>query len=340
MPVYKAEKYLPQCIESILAQTFTDFELLLIDDGSPDRSGEICDEYARKDSRIRVFHQENAGVSATRNVGLKNSKGRYVNFVDSDDYVLPDFLKDLYDDLPKEEGKSVVVHTALKCYSNGTFAQVALPDTDLEKNTIYRLLTDYGGMEIGYSCTKLFDNELIQRKQLHFKENIHLLEDLFFFYDYVQCADWVRIRNVPNYMYRVGYSNEALSVRYNSLEEEISIFHTYHDYIRKFVQESKQPSSCFANSWQALRFYFHRVLLVLYSTGERKSYTDRIACLKELYREYHTWILAYFKPDYLVDRITAYFLQRKWYVCVDLWMRLLLAVHFQKMFGGERKINS
>ena len=91
VPVYKAEKYLPQCIESILAQTFTDFELLLIDDGSPDRSGEICDEYVRKDHRIRVFHQQNRGVSAARNLGLEQAVGEYIAFVDSDDYVLPDY---------------------------------------------------------------------------------------------------------------------------------------------------------------------------------------------------------------------------------------------------------
>ena len=73
VPVYKAEKYLNRCVDSILAQTFTDFELLLIDDGSPDRSGEICDEYAKKDSRIRVFHKKNGGVSSARNLGLDTS---------------------------------------------------------------------------------------------------------------------------------------------------------------------------------------------------------------------------------------------------------------------------
>ena len=93
VPVYKAEKYLNRCVDSILAQTFTDFELLLIDDGSPDRSGEICDEYAKKDSRIRVFHKKNGGVSSARNLGLDNVLGEYVTFVDSDDWVEPDFVE-------------------------------------------------------------------------------------------------------------------------------------------------------------------------------------------------------------------------------------------------------
>lgn len=87
VPVYKAEKYLHRCVDSILAQTFTDFEVLLIDDGSPDRSGEICDEYAKKDSRVRVFHKENGGVSSARNLGLENAVGEWIWFVDSDDTV-------------------------------------------------------------------------------------------------------------------------------------------------------------------------------------------------------------------------------------------------------------
>lgn len=87
VPVYKAEAYLHRCVDSILAQTFQDFEVLLVDDGSPDRSGEICEEYARKDSRVRVFHKENGGVSSARNMGLDNARGEYVCFVDSDDWI-------------------------------------------------------------------------------------------------------------------------------------------------------------------------------------------------------------------------------------------------------------
>ena len=90
VPVYNVEKYLRRCIDSILSQTFSDFELLLIDDGSKDKSGEICDEYAAKDARVRVFHKENGGVSSARNLGLDNAKGDWITFSDSDDELLPD----------------------------------------------------------------------------------------------------------------------------------------------------------------------------------------------------------------------------------------------------------
>lgn len=93
VPVYKVEKYLPECIESVLAQTFTDFELILVDDGSPDNSGKICDAYAARDSRIRVFHKENGGVSSARNFGVKNARADYIAFLDSDDWWKPEFLE-------------------------------------------------------------------------------------------------------------------------------------------------------------------------------------------------------------------------------------------------------
>ena len=99
VPVYNAEKYLHRCIDSILAQTFTDFELLLINDGSKDDSGKICDEYAAKDVRVRVFHKENGGASSARNMGLENAKGEWITFVDSDDTLLQNALEVLYESL-------------------------------------------------------------------------------------------------------------------------------------------------------------------------------------------------------------------------------------------------
>ena len=93
VPVYKVERYLPRCIESILRQTYTNFELILVDDGTPDRSGIICDRYAEKDSRIKVIHKENGGVSSARNVGIDAARGEWITFVDSDDWVTDNCLE-------------------------------------------------------------------------------------------------------------------------------------------------------------------------------------------------------------------------------------------------------
>ena len=91
-PVYKAERFIQNCIESVLSQTYQDFELILIDDGSPDKSGTICDEYANNDSRIKVIHKLNGGVSNARNQGLDIATGIYILFLDSDDYLSPEAL--------------------------------------------------------------------------------------------------------------------------------------------------------------------------------------------------------------------------------------------------------
>lgn len=96
VPVYNTEKYLDRCIRSIIDQTFSDFELILVDDGSKDNSGFICDEWEKKDSRIKVIHQKNAGAGAARNAGLAIAKGNYINFVDSDDWITPEMYEILY----------------------------------------------------------------------------------------------------------------------------------------------------------------------------------------------------------------------------------------------------
>ncbi len=97
VPVYKVEQYLDRCVKSILGQSFKDFELILVDDGSPDKSGEMCDEWAKKDNRIIVIHKQNGGLSDARNCGIAKCSAQYVTFIDSDDYVREDFLSYLYD---------------------------------------------------------------------------------------------------------------------------------------------------------------------------------------------------------------------------------------------------
>lgn len=109
VPVYNVEKFLSECVDSILAQTFTDYEIILVDDGSPDGSGAICDAYAERESRISVIHKENGGVSTARNAGIDAARGEYIAFVDSDDTIPPTALADLYVEVENHPGVTVVV---------------------------------------------------------------------------------------------------------------------------------------------------------------------------------------------------------------------------------------
>ena len=122
VPVYQVKEYIGECVESLLAQTYTNLEILLVDDGSTDGSGAICDEYAVKDSRVRVVHQENKGLSAARNTGIARAKGECLAFVDSDDVVMTEFIETLYELLGKYQA-DIAACAYVKCLS-GDFAYV------------------------------------------------------------------------------------------------------------------------------------------------------------------------------------------------------------------------
>lgn len=117
VPVYKVEKYIAKAIESILGQTMTEFELLLVDDGSPDRSGEICDEYAKKDARITVIHKENGGAPSARNVAIDRAKGKYLFFMDADDWAEKDMLERMYELAEANHSQLVVCGFYIDTYS-------------------------------------------------------------------------------------------------------------------------------------------------------------------------------------------------------------------------------
>ena len=118
VPVYKVEQYLHRCVNSIMNQTYKNLEIILVDDGSPDKCGEMCDEFAKKDSRIRVFHKENGGQSSARNLGLDNMTGEYVGFVDSDDWIEPNMYEHLYELILQNNAQ--IAECGLQCdYANG-----------------------------------------------------------------------------------------------------------------------------------------------------------------------------------------------------------------------------
>lgn len=130
--VYKAEAYLKRCVDSLLAQTFVDFEILLIDDGSPDRSGEMCDDYARQDRRVRVIHKENGGVSSARQCGLDNARGEYVIHADPDDWTEPEMLEEMYRKAKEEDADMVICDYYVESENNSEYVmQSYSPDVSM-----------------------------------------------------------------------------------------------------------------------------------------------------------------------------------------------------------------
>lgn len=182
VPVYNTEKYLSRCIDSILLQTFTDFELLLIDDGSKDRSGHICDEYAEKDSRVRVFHKPNEGVSSTRNLGLDKARGQWITFCDSDDWLDESMCEEMYKVIMFEQADIAYcdINMIFKDYSSIYKAATYSPQkTVFLNNFISSTLTSLCNIIVRKSLIE--DNKIRCPEDAVYAEDYHMATRLLFF---------------------------------------------------------------------------------------------------------------------------------------------------------------
>ena len=200
VPVYNAAAFLGRGVDSILAQSFRDFELILVDDGSKDDSGAICDKYAEQDDRVRVVHQENAGVSAARNAGMKVARGEWVTFVDSDDMVLDCFLESLVAAVRTDEridlaycGYAIVdSKTSIKTYKSGAY---------VGRDRMHELLSK---TNLLYRCSpwaKLFRRSIIAHNELRFDENLSISEDRLFLYQYLVYVRGIAVTSQVSYLY-------------------------------------------------------------------------------------------------------------------------------------------
>ena len=179
VPIYNAEKYLHRCIDSLLAQTFTDFEILLIDDGSTDNSGKICDEYAAQDIRVRVFHKENGGVSSARQLGIDKAKGEYSIHADPDDWVEPEMLYDLYHKALCDNADMVICDFYIDKQTGVEMCKQNIQEC-IPSNVFERLISQ----KLHGSCwNKLIRRECYKLYNVHFPSNIIRWEDL-----YVMCS--------------------------------------------------------------------------------------------------------------------------------------------------------
>lgn len=201
IPIYNAESYLYRCIDSILAQSYTDFELLLINDGSTDDSGTICDEYAVKDARVRTFHKQNGGVSSARNFGLDNTRGEFITFCDADDYVGEDWLM-VYSDAIKRN-LDLAIQGIYYITNKGeleTKKLIPLDGSDLidKRNLIVQMMMQ--GV-FGYPVTKLFRRQIIEDAHIRFDVSSTFREDEQFFSQYLIYVKSFMCVDKENYYY-------------------------------------------------------------------------------------------------------------------------------------------
>lgn len=197
VPVYKVEKYLNRCVDSIINQTYKNLEIILVDDGSPDGCPEICDEYAKKDSRIKVIHKENGGLSDARNVGIDIAKGKFITFIDSDDYINGNYIELLYHTcIENEADMAITSHKVI--YENGTVIEKETEEKiNLNsKDVLNRILYD-DGIDLS-AWAKLYKRELF--KEIRYPKD-RLFEDAATTYKLIDECDKISINSKSTYNY-------------------------------------------------------------------------------------------------------------------------------------------
>ena len=226
VPVYNAERFLSKCIESILNQTFKDFELLLINDGSKDKSLDICNEYFEKfPDKIKIFNNKNMGCSATRNFGIEHSQGNYLLFIDSDDWIEKDMLEKMYQKILQED--SDVVITGI--FREDNILNVVSKQVPKYNNNLYFWFNTEALVE--FACNKLHKKSIIIENDLIFPINSHAGEDMVF--NICSLINSKKVSVVPNELYH--YIIHGDNSIYN-LEKRVGIFislNTIYNYLKK-----------------------------------------------------------------------------------------------------------
>lgn len=275
IPVYNLDKYLKNCLDSVINQTYQNLEIILVNDGSNDCSGAICDEYAKKDSRIRVIHKENGGVSSARNAGLDIAKGEYIGFVDGDDIIDDNLFEVLYE-TAKNFNSDITACGIVQHRMDGTVQ--TLSDDSLknyEKSVIIKGFFDDNLIkETMYGPV----NKIIKRKvvdSIRFKENLTIAEDLLFLFNCIEKSDTVVLNNKPLYHY-LKRENSITTSKFS--EKKL-------DYIKAadimlFKCENEYPFAFYS----ALKWNFYQKLTILRQLNRHYSIKKRnIILYKEMY---------------------------------------------------------
>lgn len=219
VPIYGIEKYLHECIDSILDQSFLNFELILVDDGSPDNCPEICDDYSRKDTRIKVIHKENGGLLSARKAGLKEATGKYISYVDGDDWVDKFYLDTLFKLAEANDSDLVVTGhfrefdgkiETIKPKMAGIYDEDELKSSIIP-NAIYNGNFCEHGMST-YVWNKLFKRELLNKILFDVPNEIIMGEDAAITYSYLAISKSLVVSRIPLYYYRQRHDSIVKSI--------------------------------------------------------------------------------------------------------------------------------
>ncbi len=249
VPVYKAERTLARCADSILSQTFTDFELLLVDDGSPDGSAALCDDYAKKDSRVHVIHKENGGVSSARNAGIHVANGKLTAFADSDDHLESDFLENAVVAMQTTNADWYISGFSEDIYENNTLVQ-SRPSRQASSR-LYTVCTLLEAYNVDYECGitsvwgKLFRTELLRNGSITFAESMNYGEDTTFNLDYLEYCKHIYFDERRFYHYVRG-NKESLDGSHVYHKDLLAVRKALNTHLLRLCTESGCNADCIA----------------------------------------------------------------------------------------------
>ena len=313
VPVYNTAQYLSACLDSILAQTFDDFELLLVDDGSTDDSPAICDGYKAKDDRVRVFHRRNGGVSAARNLGVEQAKGDWICYVDSDDEVKPDYLKVMVEAICSE--RCLVMGNLSDDRMSGNLRE----DITQHGQEMVRYLLETGALFLSGPVAKLFRRELLIENAIRFPEGIHYGEDMVYLFNYLNVIDDVAIRKDINYLVR--FRDDSLTCGYYPFESEHECFEKCLEAMTRFVgrldvSPEEQTRLVWSNK---VADAFIRCPKCLYAGHQDYGFWKKIRLLKEIPAVYYQNFGKWFSPQGFSSRmITNLISHRRFFLLLIL----------------------
>ena len=309
VPIYNSESTLRCCLDSVINQSFSDWELLLIDDGSSDKSGEICDEYAAVDQRIQVFHKANGGVSSARNIGLDYAKGEWVTFVDADDFIREFYLVHLLE----HSQKQVDLVISYAEIHNGNDIQKELYPSKLVDETNFESMFVENDMHWHTSpWSKLYKRCIIEEFHLRFSEGMHIGEDAVFLYTYILCSNKIYISDDTDYCY-FAYTSGSLTKRINSLTSEVFAYNQIREIVESMILKKviKNPIALRNLNW-LIASYQRRILNALYHRKIQKQ--KRLSILKGSNWDYY---VKYIHADSLKEQILIILLKAHLYKFYD-----------------------
>lgn len=285
IPVYNSEKYLHKCIDSVLAQSYQDFELILVNDGSEDSSGDICDEYGEMDERVKVFHQENRGVSASRNRGLKAACGEWVYFVDADDYLqLAAF--DIFFKNKEFLGTDIIRFGLNRIFHNGNIKTEKPHEQKLFKDIDDYWTNSY--FHVYTLCVNYLRLSIIADNNLSFTEKIKYAEDLEFTAKYYLLSDKILTLNEAFYNYNI-HDNSAMAkqVSVSSIIDHSLVLYNIVDFITQNKKRIKSQLFLKDRIYYFLKSFLSRISIQekwckyigIYQKEYRKMYSTAISVL-------------------------------------------------------------